>query len=411
MNGGVIIAQCAVDDDVFDELDGRPIRSVEHDDVRRIYPTVNIDGKIQRISRYVIGKNPSTDDTMVVDHIDGNTCNNLRSNLRWLSQSDNVRNQRSKTASGYRGVYKTKNGEKWYASFHSNNRSIHGGTYETAKEAAIAHDALARNALGADLELNIILNFPNESSIKDLSHVKRLAPRGLPCGVYKNPNGTYLIQIVGFPRLKVKTLEEASEIQAQYVRDRDNAKLAKIIVDGKIAMFNKAGTINGYTLVDDDMLRDVALKCPHLNTNGYAQIVVSGVATRLHRYIYSRTLEDPTVLPPMIDHIDGNPLNNKRSNLRASNASSNVHAKRKRSGTSSMYYGVTKHSKSRGWHSMIMKDGIVTRKYFANEIDAAKFYNENAIRLYGTHAQLNVLPSGSGLDGPTSVDDHVTKTA
>ena len=405
VRGGVIIAQCAVDDDIFDELVGRTISSVKHDDVRQIRPMIYIDGKSQEVGRYVMGKNPSNDDTTVVDHIDRQPCNNVRSNLRWLSRSDNVRNQRSKTASGYRGVSRTSQGTKWQAHFFSNGHQMYGGVYETAKEAALAHDEMARNTLGIDLDL-IVLNFPKESSNKGLAHIKRRMPTGLPRGVSKLPNGKYRLHIHGYPQLQVNTIEEAQSIHALCAKDRNVTKLTKRIVDGKIALLNKSGTVTGYTIVDDDILHDMALKCPCLSPNGYAQIRIGGVTTSLHRYIYGATLEEGTVMPAMIDHIDGNKLNNLRSNLRASNSSSNAHTKRKRSGTSSIYYGVSWCARDRLWHSKIKKDGIITQKYFADELDAARFYNENAIRLYGTHAQLNKLPSGSGLDGPMPVDDR-----
>ena len=402
--GGVIIAQCAVDDDVFDKLVGRPISSPH---VRIVRPLVKIDRRSQSVSRYVIGQNPVDDDTMVVDHIDGNPCNNIRSNLRWLSRSDNVRNQRSKTASGFRGV--TKNGKKWQALFNpSNGKTMYGGAYETAKEAALAVDAMTRNALGSALDQRL-LNFPEESSIKDLSHVKRLVPTGLPRNISNTRYGTYRIDMRGYPIRQVKTIEQALELKALYVKARDDAKLAKIMVDGKIALWNKAGTITGYTIVDDDMLYEVALAGPHLNPDGYVKIRVGGVSTLLHRYIYSETLENATVMPEMIDHINGDKLDNTRANLRASNASSNSHAKRKRHGTSSMYYGVTWETHVRHWRSSIKKDGITTKKRFTDELDAARFYNENAIRLYGTHAQLNELPGG--LCGPTAEDDRGIKTA
>ena len=399
VRGGVVIAQCAVDDDVFDKLVGCPIYTSDPD-VGTIRLRVFINGKYQVVSRYVIGPNPSDDDTMVVDHIDRNPRNNVRSNLRWLSRSDNVRNQRSKTASGYRGV--VKNGNKWWAYFHSNGRKTHGGTYETAKEAALAADEMARRALGSDLDL-ILLNFPEESSSGGLSNIKRRVPTGFPRGITKKPNGTYQLSLSGYPTRRVETLEEATEMQAIYIKDRDDAKLAKRIVDGKIAIFDKAGITVGYTIVDDDMLYEVALKGPYLNTYGYATISIGGVTTTLHRYIYGTTIEGATVMPAVIDHIDNDRLNNLRSNLRASDASSNGHAKRKKSGTSSIYYGVSWNARRRTWKSGIRKDGICTIKNFTCELDAARFYNESAIRLYGTHAQLNELPSGS--DGPTPVDD------
>lgn len=81
---------------------------------------------------------------MLIDHIDHNTLNNLRSNLRICTKAENMRNrpgpQRNST-SGYRGVYWHKAAGKWMAKIKMNGRNIYLGLFhdkENAKQAYIA---------------------------------------------------------------------------------------------------------------------------------------------------------------------------------------------------------------------------------------------------------------------------------
>ena len=84
-------------------------------------------GKVP-LSRYIM--NPESD--LVVDHINGDTLDNRRENLRVVTKSDNLRNRKfgPSNKSGLRGVIKTKYG--WRA-------KIHLGTFNTKEEAYAAY--------------------------------------------------------------------------------------------------------------------------------------------------------------------------------------------------------------------------------------------------------------------------------
>jgi hypothetical protein len=92
-----------------------------------------------------------------VDHIDRNKYNNLASNLRWSSRSENLCNRKGRGITGYKGV--TAAGRiKFRASLFIGNKNLIVGYYDTAEEAAKAYDAKARE-LYKDFAY---LNFPEE---------------------------------------------------------------------------------------------------------------------------------------------------------------------------------------------------------------------------------------------------------
>jgi hypothetical protein len=80
--------------------------------------------------------NPSKN--LVVDHINHNTLDNRRENLRLLTNQENSQNRKGSNSnnfrSGIRGVTRTNNG-KWAAYMKLNWERIHIGVYETKEEA------------------------------------------------------------------------------------------------------------------------------------------------------------------------------------------------------------------------------------------------------------------------------------
>jgi hypothetical protein len=93
-----------------------------------------------------------------------------------------------------------------------------------------------------------------------------------------------------------------------------------------------------------------------------------------------------------IDHKDGDRLNNQKSNLRFATSSQNKVNRGARKDNRSGFKGVAWHKQNKNWTARLMIDG----KYqhlgsFSNKIDAAKKYNEFALKTYGEFAWLNKL--------------------
>lgn len=90
----------------------------------------------------------------LVDHIDGNSLNNQKQNLRICTQAENLRNRgkNKSNTSGYKGVYF--NGKKWIAKIKSNYVSYSLGTFPTPEMAARAYDEKAKELHGSFANLN-----------------------------------------------------------------------------------------------------------------------------------------------------------------------------------------------------------------------------------------------------------------
>ena len=77
---------------------------------------------------------------MFVDHINHDSLDNRRCNLRLTTKSENMMNRRKLTpnASGLKGVYK-KSKNKWYSKIKANGQEFNLGTFDTAEEAHAAY--------------------------------------------------------------------------------------------------------------------------------------------------------------------------------------------------------------------------------------------------------------------------------
>lgn len=90
-----------------------------------------------------------------VDHKNGNTLDNRRSNLRLCTRSQNAANiPTNRAKSGLRGVYFSKQKNKWKATITEGGREKHLGYFLDKESAARAYDKAAEESFGDFARLN-----------------------------------------------------------------------------------------------------------------------------------------------------------------------------------------------------------------------------------------------------------------
>lgn len=89
------------------------------------------------LHRYILSKYSQLEEGRVVDHIDHNTLNNRKSNLRICTNQQNVTNSRvpKNNKSGYKGVYWCSSRQKWQAQVTINNKTKYIGRYNNLEDA------------------------------------------------------------------------------------------------------------------------------------------------------------------------------------------------------------------------------------------------------------------------------------
>lgn len=89
----------------------------------------------------------------LIDHINGDSLDNRRSNLRYCTYSQNLMNtHKVRSASGYKGVYRHR--KRWYAHITLNGRRFYLGLFKTPQDAAHAYNAKAKELFGEFACLN-----------------------------------------------------------------------------------------------------------------------------------------------------------------------------------------------------------------------------------------------------------------
>jgi hypothetical protein len=133
-------------------------------------------------------------------------------------------------------------------------------------------------------------------------------------------------------------------------------------------------------LVDDEDYEKVIQYNWTENPTGYFKRMNKKQGISLHRWL----INCPVSLE--VDHIDHNPLNNCKVNLRICTKSQNAMNRIPKKHMHSNFKGVTWHIREQKWVVQINSKHL---GYFKLELDAAKAYNKAALELFGEYAYLN----------------------
>lgn len=143
-------------------------------------------------------------------------------------------------------------------------------------------------------------------------------------------------------------------------------------------------------LVDDEDFERVSKLRWYCLKIGYAATEIPRPNKRRIMFYLHRFILDAQVGMD-VDHIDGDPLNNQRSNLRVCTHSQNgMNQRKRRQETSSGFKGVSWKKDKGKWRADICASGkSVFLGYYQNELSAAIAYDAGAKRLHGEFAKPN----------------------
>lgn len=151
----------------------------------------------------------------------------------------------------------------------------------------------------------------------------------------------------------------------------------------------KLSNSNEYCLIDDDLTHLLCVDW-RITPDGY----VRGSYNKTRWFIHRLIMNAPSDM--VVDHIDGNPLNNIRNNLRICTRRQNsLNSKCKKNKKYSNYKGVTycatENRKKKWMAAMEINNKRITIGRFETEKEAAEAYNKKALEMFGEYAKLNKL--------------------
>lgn len=145
-------------------------------------------------------------------------------------------------------------------------------------------------------------------------------------------------------------------------------------------------------LVDDEDYEYLSQWNWHCLSNGYAARRDLGARKDERKYIRMHRLINKTPEGLFTDHINGNKLDNRKSNLRNCTYTENNVSKPPTILNKSGYKGVSFSKVMNKWHAQIAKSGQHWELgYYDDPREAAKAYNKKVIELYGEFAWTNKL--------------------
>lgn len=128
---------------------------------KRGYVDITIDGKKFKAHTLVWLLETGEFPEVFLDHKDGDRTNNIFSNLRQATSSQNQRNRGKKlseSSSMYKGVDWREDYRSWRARIRAEGKQISLGHFQSETEAALAYNEAAKKHFGEYAKLNVISN-------------------------------------------------------------------------------------------------------------------------------------------------------------------------------------------------------------------------------------------------------------
>ncbi len=317
-----------------------------------------------------------------IDHINNNKLDNSRENLRIVTAAENNRNKSkaNNSSSKYFGV--SSHNKKWRTELRYNNEYLYA-TYKTEEECAYQWDLWMKEYNIITAKLN---NIPKPDNFIIYIKVEKL--NNLPKYIYKSNKNKFRIIFNNYSEY-FYSLEEAEK----RLNELKNIIIPNIIIpqiiirnennDCIIELFNKNNKKVGETIVDENIYNDL-IKYKWCTKRGYVYGTVNKKTILLHRYIMNYNEKD------FIDHINNNPLDNRKSNLRIVTPKQNMMNKKSSKNSSSKYIGVSWDKSKNKWAVYITtnsKHKFLGR--FNTEIEAAKARDVATLKHFGKYGNLN----------------------
>jgi hypothetical protein len=329
----------------------------------------------------------------LIDHINNDKLDNRRENLRFSNKSQNGQNKLKKenTESKYIGVSKDK--LRWVCKITYNGKQYNYSFYDEI-HAAYYYDKLAVKYHGPSAKINNVSR--PENFYEPIKY-----ERELPKGIYtlgkkfrvRFCTDNTIINVGTYPTLE-EAIKMLNETEKEIISEKENDHYLKEIKrnnDGIaiIEIKNIHKKVIKECLIDDDNYHELIRYSWAMNKK-YVQTNIDGKVVKIHRLILNAKENE------IVDHINHNPLDNRKNNIRIVDESINSHNKIKKLNSMSKFMGVTKIKKTNKYCAKITKDGICYNLgYYILEAAAAEAYNKKAIELYGSFANLNILTNSS----------------
>jgi hypothetical protein len=349
------------------------------------YVMGSIDKKMWRIHRYImIEILNNKEDKIKIDHINSNKLDNRRENLRIVTHSENVRNssKRKNASSKYFGVSKN---NKWSSTIIIADNKLYA-SYDIEEHAAYQYNLW--------IDKYKIIHAKKNNIEKPLDFIEYIKPDKidkLPIGVTKCYN-KYRVMFKHKDIGRYNTMEEASNKYQELLKEFNENRLKEILNspilrnennECIIELFNKKKEKVGETIVDEEDYYNLK-QYSWYKSHNYVCGTVNKKIVNLHRFIMNYTGEN------IVDHINNNPLDNRKCNLRIVTPTQNNMNRKSTKNSSSQYIGVNFDKTINKWIANIKFEGKhINLGCFDDEIDAAKARDMATKKYFGEFGNLN----------------------